>query len=229
MIKINNTNVTKLEVGSNDMTLSDINNGYIWAKPYTLTISNSSGYVTVTCYRTSALEPTAGTGSSATLADQSTIYHGDYIYAIGTSTTTTRVVSKTASPVAFNGDNIEYIAGNETITFTSTACVCGTTQNDSTCSTCLRNGCTISNRGAVCTTCAQTSCDMRASGVVCNCTIVADVPDCKGCGDITLSFTPICDICGKLETSTVCSGCGNVTVQGTGCVTCGKIRLEVFT
>ena len=226
MIKINNTNVTKLEVGSNDMTLSDINNGYIWAKPYTLTISNSSGYVTVTCYRTSALEPTAGTGSSATLTDQSVIYHGDYIYAIGTSTSTSRTVTKTASPVAFNGDNIEYITGDETITFTSTACVCGTTQNDSSCSTCLSNGCTTRARGHVCTTCARSSCDMRASGVTCDCTIVADIPDCKECGIDNLSVSPTCDTCGKIEVSTDCLRCGTITLSIVFCKGCGLVNVS---
>ena len=221
MIKINNTNVTKLEVGSNDMTLSDINNGYIWAKPYTLTLTNHSTYVTVTCYRTSALEPTAGTGSSATLADQSVIYHGDYIYAIGTSSSSTRVVTKTASPVAFNGDNIEYIVGDETIEFSSLACVCGTTQNDSTCTTCASTLCTIDAVGVVCSTCAKNDCTTDVSGgVVCNCTIIADTPVCKSCGKVEISLSPICKPCGLIDISTTCSKCGTISTDSSHCTRC---------
>lgn len=221
MIKINNTNVTKLEVGSDDMTLSDINNGYIWAKPYTLTVSNSSGYVTVTCYRTSALEPTAGTGSSATLADQSTIYHGDYIYAIGTSTSTTRYVTKSASPVSFNGDNIEYITANETITFNSVSCICGTTNNDSTCTTCATSICLLDISGVLCTTCAKNDCTTDFSGgVICDCTIIADTPVCKSCGVVDLSIAPICKSCGLVEISTICSTCGTVSNDSTPCFRC---------
>jgi hypothetical protein len=213
-ININSTNVTVLQTDTDDMKLAQINGGYIWAKPYTLTIS-SENIITVTCYRTTALEPTAGTGSSSgALANNSVIYHGDYIYAIGTSTDSTRIVGKTASPVAFNGDNIEYITDNETITFSTQACICGTIANDSICTSCASSLCTLDISGSVCTTCARNICTTSTTSSLCgtDCALDKNVPTtCTGCGNVLISA--LCKSCGLLEIATSCVTCGSTSAS----------------
>lgn len=162
MIKINGTNVTAITFGS-DMKWAQMDSGYIWAKPYTLTRSGSTTYINVTLYRYSSDEPTAATGSSATLASGATIYHHDRLYCYISSTVNTRYCTKTCSPDSFSG-NYVYVYANETITFNSYACSCGSTNSSSTCTTCASTSCSSSASG-LCSTAAYRKCNCKSTSI----------------------------------------------------------------
>lgn len=60
-----------------DVKRIKFNEEYVWAKPYTLSISKETGVGSVTVTRTSSFEPTASTGSVS--AGSGTIFHGDVL------------------------------------------------------------------------------------------------------------------------------------------------------
>ena len=179
-INVNSTNITRIVVnGDTEIQQAQQNGSWIWAKPYTLTVvKNNSSYYTTTIYRYSTHEPTAATGSSATLVNGSTIYYYDYIYASVSTTTSTRYVSKSCSPDSFSG-NYVYAYQNETITFNSYACTCGSTNSDSTCTSCLSTSCSTSASG-LCTSAQFKKCNCRSTSI--------SGAGCSPCGLQNMSF-----------------------------------------
>lgn len=165
-INVNNTNITRIIVnGDTEILQAQQNGSWIWAKPYTLTVSTSGSFQSTTLYRYSTHEPTAATGSSATLINGSTIYYNDVLYASATpSVGQYGTVTGTPATVNISTHLTGNITGNETIYFRSYACSCGSSDLQSACTSCLSTSCGVSASG-LCTTAAYRKCNCRSTAI----------------------------------------------------------------
>lgn len=94
-----------------------LDNDIKWEKPFSLSIQDIVGASSITCYRYSTNEPSAVSGTSATLSNGSTVYNEDVVYC--TASKPGYAVSVSGSPNSFNGSNVN-ISADETITIYGT-------------------------------------------------------------------------------------------------------------
>lgn len=119
-IKFGNNDVTNIVFNSNNVKKVIKDSVIVWEKPFTLTLDIGTG-VNYTCYRYSSNEPTATTGSSATLTNGSIVYNEDVIYfSASVQSGYTNLVVNTSGYISLV-DNYGTITGDCTIQARATA------------------------------------------------------------------------------------------------------------
>ena len=121
-IKFNGSDVLQIKFNSSSANVNTVvkDNVIVWERPYTFTLTVGEG-VNVVCYRYSSNEPTASTGSGATLSNGSTIYHDDVVYIEASLQSGYTDLQITASYGVVISNNRFTVSGNTTINVSATA------------------------------------------------------------------------------------------------------------